>query len=333
MTTISWADTTWNPWWGCAQKSAGCRFCYAELTAATKETNPLIAHHAGVATMVTLRDGSRIPQWSGNLTRSPAGKFEEPLRWRTPRLVFVNSMSDFFFEGKKNVAPAKLIIKWDGWRVEALDVMGRAPQHRYQVLTKRPELIRGFMERAKITSFGDYVWIGATVEDRDGRDPVTGGRVLDRIDMIRDVPAGVRFLSVEPMIGDLGKVDLSGIDWVICGGEATPKHSDARLIRLEWVRRLRDQCIEQGTRFFFKQWGMARFNPLAPLCPPGANLGRFIDAVDPGHPLDGAAGGALVDGRLWSQFPDNWESSRLKANRIARSRPPAPSIPAVGEVA
>ena len=100
MTTISWADVSWNPWWGCAQKSAGSRFCYAEFTAATK-TNPLLAHHAGVAAMVTLRDGSRIPQWSGKLSRSPQGKFEEPLRWRKPRLIFVNSMSDFFYEGKK----------------------------------------------------------------------------------------------------------------------------------------------------------------------------------------------------------------------------------------
>lgn len=271
--------------------------------------------------MVTRRNGNRIPQWSGTLSRSPQDKFEEPLRWKKPRLVFVNSMSDFFYEGKKNVAPPEMIEEWDRWRVDALDVMGRAPQHRYQVLTKRPELIRGFMQRAEITTFGDHVWIGATVEDRDGRDPVTGGRVLDRINTIRDIPAGVRFLSVEPMIGDLGEVDLTGIDWVICGGESTPKHTDARPIRLDWVRRLRDQCIEQGSRFFFKQWGMAHFNPLAPLCPTVTNLGRFIGSVDPGHPLDGAAGGALVDGRLWSQFPADWEFSRLKASRITRGRP------------
>lgn len=267
-TEIEWTEHTWNPFVGCTIHTAGCTNCYAMRTAARLQGYGMPAYQ-GVVKMVNGK-----PIWTGRINVS-ATAMDKPLKMREPSIFFVNSMSDFFHKD----APV------DG-QVRALRVMLDTPHHTYQVLTKRPDLIRKLMTHAELAEWPTHIWIGATVERAD---------CAHRIDELRNVPAKVRFLSVEPLIGPLGPVDLAGIHWVIVGGESGP---GARPMKAEWAREACDECHRQQVPLFFKQWGIVENNPLYHQAPVFEDPAQYVRRVDP-H----GKGGALVDGKLWHQFP------------------------------
>jgi len=221
-TKIEWTESTWNPVTGCTRVSEGCRNCYAErLTATRLRKTP---KYVGLAQL----NSAREPRWSGEIRLHP-DLLNEPTRWSQPRLVFVNSMSDLFHQK----VPLDFIQ-------QIFDVMNRCPQHTFQVLTKRPEIA---VQHASKLRWSSNIWLGASIEDN---------YACGRADLLRKVPAGVRFLSLEPLLGALPDLDISEIDWVIVGGESGP---GARKMNAEWVRDLRDRCHASSTPFFFKQWG------------------------------------------------------------------------------
>lgn len=211
---IEWTEFTWNPVTGCSKISEGCRHCYAERMARRLKAmgNARYAH----GFKVTLHDDL----------------VDLPRRMRSPRLIFVNSMSDLFHEQ----VPTDFIRR-------VFDTMRASPQHTFQVLTKRSRRLR---ELAPELPWARHVWIGVSVED---------SRVLSRTDDLRAVPAQVRFLSCEPLIGPLEALPLAGISWVIVGGESGP---GARPMQTAWVESIRRQCRDARVRFFFKQWGGVR---------------------------------------------------------------------------
>lgn len=184
-----------------------------------------VSKYAGL----TRRSGNRSV-WLGNV-REDTGALEIPLRWRKPRKIFVNSMSDLFHEG---VSTSFIVDVWN--------VMKSTPQHHYQILTKRPERMRSIVSE-KIGEVLPNVWLGTSVENAEG---------AARIDFLRTVPAAIRFISFEPLIGSVGQVDLSGIHWAIVGGESG---KSARPIREDWIDEIYELCERHGTVFFFKQWG------------------------------------------------------------------------------
>jgi len=213
---IEWTDASWNPVRGCTKVSPGCARCYAETFA---ERFRGVAGH---------------PYEQGFDLRLVPEKLAEPLRWRKPRRVFVNSMSDLFHEG----VPDEFIES-------VARVMQAASWHTFQVLTKRSERMRNLLSGPLAFAAGlPSVWWGVSVENRR--------HGLPRIEHLRAAPAPVRFLSVEPLLEDLGEVDLRGISWVIVGGESG---HGARPVNPDWVRSLRDQCGAADVPFFFKQWG------------------------------------------------------------------------------
>ncbi|KZB82891.1 DUF5131 family protein [Amycolatopsis regifaucium] len=238
--SIEWTEATWNPTTGCDRVSTGCDHCYA-LTLAKR------LKAMGSAKYQT--DGDPRTSGPGFGVATHAAALGEPFRWRHPRLVFVNSMSDLFH--------AKVPVEFIR-RVFA--VMEATPQHTYQVLTKRSRRIRRL---ASSLDWPPNLWLGVSVEDE---------RVAYRIDDLREVPAAVRFLSCEPLLGPLPKLDLAGIGWVIVGGESGPH---ARPMAPEWATEIRDQCQQDDVAFFFKQWG-----------------GRTPKA-----------GGRDLDGRTWDEMP------------------------------
>ncbi|WP_439359937.1 DUF5131 family protein [Bradyrhizobium sp. DASA03007] len=234
-TTIEWTDTTWNPVTGCTKISAGCDNCYAERFSERFRGTLGHAFEGGFDLMLR-------PE-----------RVDQPLHWRKPRMVFVNSMSDLFH---KDIP--------DAYISRVCDTMEQAKWHTFQVLTKRSSLMRNFLKRRYGEGCGPtHIWFGVSVED--------GGK-LSRIRHLQEAPAGVRFLSIEPLVGRIGKLDLTGIDWVIVGGESGPR---ARPMNADWVREIRDQCVDSSVAFFFKQWG--GFRP--------------------------KSGGRDLDGAEWSQFP------------------------------
>jgi len=217
--SIEWTDATWNPVRGCTRISPGCKHCYAERFA---ERFRGVAGH---------------PYEQGFDLRLVPEKLVEPFSWRSPRLVFVNSMSDLFHPGVP-----------DEYIEAVVRVMVSADWHTYQVLTKRSERLRGLMAtRLRFAAESPNIWWGVSVEDR--------AYGLRRIDDLRQADAKVRFLSIEPLLEHLGQVDLSGIHWVIVGGESGP---NARALAEEWVISIRNQCLLQDVPFFFKQWGGVR---------------------------------------------------------------------------
>jgi protein gp37 len=214
---IEWTDATWNPVTGCSKVSPGCANCYAET--------------------LSLRFGWSTKPWTPenaaeNVVLHPE-RLLLPTRWRHPRRVFVNSMSDLFHE----LVP-------DPYIRQVFDVMASCPQHEFQVLTKRPyrmrELHRLWTDRYGILP---NVWLGTSIEN---------DRWVHRADDLRATPAAVRFVSAEPLLGPLASLDLAGIDWLIVGGESGIGH---RPVEAEWVRDLRDRAVTAGVAFFFKQWG------------------------------------------------------------------------------
>ena len=257
--SIEWTDATWNPVIGCSKVSPGCAHCYAEaLTmrfATTWKVPGLPWTPANAAANVILR-----PE-----------RLEQPLRWATPRMVFVNSMSDLFHE----MVPDEYIAK-------VFAVMAVASQHVFQILTKRPERMATLLNSAAWETLLDAaaayvgqdldpssalpnVWLGTSIENR---------RFVSRGDALRDTPAAVRFVSAEPLLGPLlPDFDLRGVDWLIVGGESGHRH---RPMRIEWVRELREASAEAGTAFFFKQWG-----------------GRTPKT-----------NGRTIDGRTWDELPE-----------------------------
>lgn len=239
LTTIEWTDATWNPARGCSRISPGCVNCYAEAIASR-----FAGIGMGPAEFTARSEAKDLPPFFGfvNEKRQWTGKVEliesklaEPQHWRQPRKIFVNSMSDLFHESLSDDAIAHVF-----------KTMYHVNWHTYQVLTKRSARLKDLMPRLRAT-FGDlrHVWLGVSVEDR-----VRKSRIYD----LQETPAAVRFLSVEPLLEDLGKVDLRGIDWVIIGGESGP---GARPCRLEWVQSLMEQCFVQAVPVFFKQAGAA----------------------------------------------------------------------------
>jgi protein gp37 len=208
---IEWTEATWNPLTGCTKVSPGCRHCYAERMS------------------LRLKAMGQANYANGFTLTLHEHMLEVPLRWRKPRTVFVNSMSDLFHED----VPAAFIHR-------VFATMRRASWHRFQVLTKRSGRL---LELSGEIDWPDNVWMGVSVERAD---------YAFRIDDLRRTGARVRFLSLEPLLGPLPGLDLDGIDWVIVGGESGP---GARPVEAAWVADLRDQCVAAGVAFFFKQWG------------------------------------------------------------------------------
>lgn len=223
-TQIEWTDATWNPVAGCSQVSAGCTNCYAMQMAFRLESMS-VDKYAGL----TRKTGGRHV-WRGNVVLDRAA-LKTPGRWRKPRKIFVNSMSDLFHERVD-----------EGFIEEVWNVMRDTPRHNYQILTKRPDRMRRILadQSAEILP---NVWLGTSVED---------ATVADRIDDLRRVPAAIRFISFEPLIGAVGRVDLTDIHWAIVGGESG--HA-ARPIREAWIDEIHKQCRKYDAAFFFKQWG------------------------------------------------------------------------------
>jgi protein gp37 len=253
---IEWTDATWNPVRGCTKISPGCVRCYAETFAERFRGVPGHPYEQGF-------DLRLVPE-----------KLSEPLRWRTSRMVFVNSMSDLFHRDVP-----------DDFISETARVMQLADWHTYQVLTKRAHRLATLLgSRLRDAASCKHIWWGVSVENRK--------HGLPRIDLLRSADVAVRFLSIEPLLEDLGQIDLSGIHWVIVGGESGPK---ARPMRLEWVLSVRDQCRASNVPFFFKQWG-------------GVNK---------------ALAGRRLQGRTYSQFPPI-----VRATQPAHRRVLIPLIPA-----
>ncbi|HSV64638.1 MAG TPA: phage Gp37/Gp68 family protein [Mycobacteriales bacterium] len=237
---IEWTQATWNPTTGCDRVSVGCDHCYA-LT--------LAARLKAMGSGKYQHDGD--PRTSGPgfaLTVHPAA-LDVPRRWRAPRMIFVNSMSDLFH------AKVPLTFVRD-----VFAVMADTPQHTYQMLTKRAHRLRRVADRLDWPS---NLWMGVSVENAEA---------LERVEDLRNVPSAVRFLSCEPLLGPLDGIDLTGIHWVIAGGESG---AEARPPDPMWIRRLRDTCTSSDVPFFFKQWG-----------------GRTAKS-----------GGRTLDGTTWDEYP------------------------------
>lgn len=217
--TIEWTDATWNPVRGCTKISPGCVHCYAETFAERFRGVP--GH----------------PYEQGFDLRIVPDKIAEPLKWRVPKMVFVNSMSDLFHDD----VPEEYIV-------EVVRVMTVANWHTYQVLTKRASRLRLLLNTSlKFAASQSHIWWGVSVENRKHGVP--------RIDELRAANAAIRFLSIEPLLEDIGSIDLGGIHWVIVGGESG---AGARPMEKQWVLSLRDQCQRAAVPFFFKQWGGVR---------------------------------------------------------------------------
>ncbi len=223
-TQIEWTDSTWNPVAGCSIISSGCKNCYAMEMARRLESMG-VEKYSGL----TRLKGKRTV-WNGKITEDHDA-LSIPYRWRKPRKIFVNSMSDLFHEKVSN----DFILKvWN--------VMRETPHHNYQILTKRPERMADMLTKY-IREVLPNVWLGTSIEEQE---------TAQRVFHLKKTPAQIRFISFEPLIGSVGEIDLSGIDWAIVGGESG---SSARPIKEEWIDEIHEQCIEYGTAFFFKQWG------------------------------------------------------------------------------
>lgn len=209
--SIEWTEVTWNPVTGCTKVSPGCKFCYAEVMARR-------LHAMG---MDRYRDGFQVTL--------QADLVEQPMLWKKPRVVFVNSMSDLFHPD----VPLAFLQR-------VFAVMAATPQHTYQVLTKRAERLESV---AGSLPWAPNIWMGVSVEDR---------KRTSRIAHLQRVPAAVRFLSVEPLLESIPDLPLGGIDWVIVGGESGHR---PRPVEEAWVTEIRDQCLRANVAFFFKQWG------------------------------------------------------------------------------
>lgn len=239
LSNIEWTEATWNPVTGCTKISAGCKYCYAETLSLRLQAMGVAGYEEGFA--VSCHEG----------------RLQQPLRRKKPTMYFVNSMSDLFH----SAVPFAFIDK-------VMQTIWQTPQHSYQILTKRPDAMARYFARRKVPA---NAWLGVSVENqRHG---------LPRIDKLRMIDADVRFLSVEPLLEDLGEIDLSDIHWVIVGGESG---GNARPMRPQWVANVQQQCRKAGVAFFFKQWGTYDKD---------------------GVKRNKKASGRLYDGRTWDEMP------------------------------
>jgi protein gp37 len=238
--SIEWTEVTWNPVTGCDRISPGCDNCYALALSKRLKAMGVEKYQA---------DGNPVTSGPGFGVTIHPSTLGQPLQWRTPRVVFVNSMSDLFH--------AKVPVSFIQ---QVFATMAATPQHTYQVLTKRALRARRL---ADALEWPANVWLGVSVESAEQ---------FHRIDHLRQIPAAVRFLSCEPLLGPLDGVDLDGIGWVIAGGESGPRY---RPMELSWARGIRDTCVAHEVPFFFKQWG-----------------GRTPKML-----------GRELDGRTWNQYP------------------------------
>lgn len=243
---IEWTEATWNPIGGCKVLSPGCTNCYAMRMAARLQAMGM-AKYAG-----TTRKSGKRHVWTGRINIDDEA-INAPLRWKKPQRIFVNSMSDLFQEGVDEEMISRV---WN--------VMAQVPQHTFQILTKRPERMLEILSQPSFQILPN-VWLGTSVENCD---------YLDRVEILRNVPAAIRFVSFEPLLGPIVAPDLSGIHWAIVGGESGPR---ARPMEQWWAEQLRDDCQRQEVKFFFKQWGGKRKK----------KTGRHLD------------------GRTWDDYPDN----------------------------
>jgi len=267
--TIEWTDETWNPLVGCAMESPGCTHCYAErmsMRQSRMAEAKIRANKSPGRQEHYLHVMNANNHW--NRTVEPVEEaLDEPLHIRKPSLIFVNSMSDLFHKGVEL-----------SFIQRVFDVMIRADWHQFQILTKRSERL---LELSPQLPWAPNIWQGVSVENADYR---------FRIDNLRQTGARIKFLSLEPLLGPMGVLDLHGIDWVIVGGESGP---GARPMAADWVRDIRSQCLAARVPFFFKQWGNIRNNP---------------DRLDPTaqkteenkHP---PKGGRTLDGVVWGEMP------------------------------
>lgn len=244
-TQIEWTDATWNPVTGCSKITAGCDNCYAERFAERFRGTPGHPFEKGF-----------------DLELRPL-RLLQPLAWKRSRMIFVNSMSDLFHKD----VPFSFVD-------QVFDTMEQADWHTYQVLTKRSSRMRDYLS----VRYGDrrapaHIWCGVSVENAGS---------AARVRHLSEASAAIRFLSIEPLLGPVGDIELTGISWVIVGGESGPR---ARPIEAEWVREVRDICLRQDVAFFFKQWGGVRPK----------------------------SGGRQLDGREWSQFPQLAKSATIAA--------------------
>jgi len=210
---IEWTELSWNPTTGCTKISEGCRYCYAEI----------MSRRLQAMGVKKYRDNFKIKIHENELLT--------PYTWKTPRIVFVNSMSDLFHKE----IPIEFVIK-------VFEVMRDNPQHVFQILTKRADILR-YYDSESLIKWTHNIWMGVSVENNI---------VTERIDLLRKTGAIVKFLSCEPLIGPLSNLNLQGIDWVIVGGESGKK---SRPMKKEWVTDIKDQCLKANIAFFFKQWG------------------------------------------------------------------------------
>lgn len=221
-TGIEWTDATWNPMTGCTKISAGCDHCYAYTLSQTKTRDTYLKHLPVIDTPANREEPFAPRFWPDRL--------RQPLSWRAPKRIFVNSMSDVFH--------ASFTLEQI---TRVFEVMNEAPQHQFQLLTKRPERA---LRLADSLPWSDNIWIGTSVEDM---------RVARRVDALRRIDqAAVRFISAEPLLGPLDRLDLTDIHWVIGGGESG---AGFRRVDIQWARGLRDLCRASGVAFFWKQWG------------------------------------------------------------------------------
>ena len=211
ISKIEWTETTWNPVTGCTKISYGCKHCYAERMSKRLQTMGMEKYRRGFEVVVH------------------ESVLKEPLKWKKPSVVFVNSMSDLFHK----VVPSEFVQS-------VFEVMNQASQHTFQILTKRPGRVMQIDARL---DWGPNIWLGTSIESE---------RWLNRLDQLKSTGAYTKFLSLEPLLGPLPDLDLSGIDWVIVGGESGP---GARPMNADWVKEIRDNCLDSEVPFFFKQWG------------------------------------------------------------------------------
>ena len=220
--SIEWTNKTWNPVTGCSKVSPGCAHCYAEsYTARMAGQRGWIEEHR-----------PWTPENAAHNVRLHPARLELPLRWREPKMIFVNSMSDLFHE----LVPSTFII-------DVFNTMREASHHTFQILTKRPERMANMLRTWPLREHWPNVWLGTSIENR---------RFVGRADWLRLVPAAVRFISAEPLLGPLTDLDLAGVDWLIVGGESGKGH---RRFEWDWARDLRNASAENGTAFFLKQGG------------------------------------------------------------------------------
>lgn len=335
-TKIEWTEASWNPTIGCSKVSAGCDHCYA-IGVVHRAMQPA---HVG---LTIAREGER-PDWTGEIRYVPE-RLDQPLKWKRSRKIFVNSLSDLFHPDLLNLRTTDRFGHDFPVLAEIVAVMVRAEWHTFQVLTKRPQIMASVLRHPMFkldvnaillrdghpvmpggmsgtdTAWPAHIWWGTSIDE---------DRYSFRANHLRDTPAAVRFLSLEPLLGALPSLDLTGIDWVIVGGESGP---GARPMHPAWVRDLRDRCVKAGIPYFFKQWGS--WGPEAPKVNGVYQMGKGFalandgtlynqqdirwpdgprrgEALRAGHDraqltamyrMNKKAAGRDLDGRTWDEYP------------------------------